>query len=113
MYQYFYLCTLGIDQGYWTDRKGEHQVFFSGAHDAGEHICSCGEDQSCMDGTVDLPCNCDQKSPFWTSDDGIITAKDLLPIKAFNYGPLIYDLERANVTVGRLKCSGNKREHLL
>jgi len=29
-----------------------------------------------------------------------------LPIQSFSYGPLIYDLERANVTIGRLTCSG-------
>ena len=29
-----------------------------------------------------------------------------MPIQSFSYGPLIYDLERANVTIGRLTCSG-------
>ena len=53
-----------------------------------------------------LDCNCDAKSPIWVFDSGRITAKDLLPIQSFSYGPLIYDLERANVTIGRLTCSG-------
>jgi hypothetical protein len=47
--------------------------------------------------------------PEWTKDDGIITEKALLPIQAFSYGPLIYEIERANVTIGRLKCSGKTK----
>ena len=95
----------GEDNGFWTDNNGDNQAFFNGAH-PGQHICACGEDQTCGDARVDLVCNCDQKSPVWTSDDGRITAKDLLPIKSFHYGPLKYDVERANITVGRLTCSG-------
>ena len=91
------------------DKNGNSQVFFNGNH-PGEHICTCGEDQTCVDSSIDLVCNCDSKSPVWNSDNGRITAKDLLPIKSFSYGPLVYDIERANVTIGRLSCSGN---HLL
>ena len=97
----------GIDLGFWKDKNGDKQVFFNGAHTAGEHICSCGEDQSCIAAPVDLTCNCDAKSPIWTSDSGRITAKGLLPIKSFHYGPLVYTSPRANVTIGRLTCSGN------
>jgi hypothetical protein len=42
----------------------------------------------------------------WTNDIGTITAKDILPITGFSYGPLTYDSEMANITIGRLKCSG-------
>ena len=94
-----------VDQGYWTDWDGNTQVFFHG-NNPGTHVCQCGEDQSCVDSTLDLVCNCDSKSPTWYSDIGRITAKNLLPIKSFHYGPLEFDLERANVTIGRLTCSG-------
>ena len=39
-------------------------------------------------------------------DSGRISAKHLLPIKSFHYGPLKFDVERANVTLGRLTCQG-------
>ncbi len=85
---------------------GDQQYFFNGNH-VGEHICACGEDSSCLDtGGVTHKCNCDANKPDWTSDDGIITAKDLLPVTSFNYGPLEFDIEQANFTIGRLKCSG-------
>ena len=44
--------------------------------------------------------------PIWASDDGLITAKDLLPITGVFYGPLLYESEHANFTIGRLRCSG-------
>ena len=94
-----------VDQGFWTDRHGNPQFFFNG-NNPGTHVCQCGEEQSCVDSTLDLVCNCDSKSPTWYSDNGRITAKDLLPIESFHYGPLEFDLERANVTIGRLTCTG-------
>ena len=36
----------------------------------------------------------------------MIKAKDLLPLTEVFYGPLKYDLNRANFTIGRLKCTG-------
>ena len=53
-----------------------------------------------------LLCNCDSKTPTWLNDTGLITNKNLLPITSFNYGPLKYDIEEANVQIGKLKCSG-------
>jgi hypothetical protein len=70
-------------------------------------MCTCGEDNSCVSDTpVDYVCNCDSKIPVWTNDVGTITAKDILPITGFSYGPLTYDSEMANITIGHLKCSG-------
>jgi hypothetical protein len=86
--------------------SGDPQIFFSGNH-IGQHICQCGENESCLtDSTVHYLCNCDAKAPIWAEDQGVITAKDVLPIKAFSYGPLTFDSEMANITIGRLKCSG-------
>ena len=51
-------------------------------------------------------CNCDAKQPEWFDDNGVITAKEILPITGFAYGPLDFDAEQANFTIGRLKCSG-------
>ena len=99
------LRSESIDHGYWIDSNGNPQSFFNGNH-PGDHICSCGEDDSCVDSSIGLQCNCDSNNPTWDSDVGFITSKDLLPIASFNYGPLEFDAERAMVTVGRLICSG-------
>ena len=85
---------------------GNPQNFFNGNRQ-GEHKCACGETNSCLsDGGTDFECNCDAKMPVWTADAGIITAKDILPITGVFYGPLIFDLERANFSIGSLKCKG-------
>jgi hypothetical protein len=87
------------------------QIFFNGDH-IGQHICQCGENESCLtDSTINYLCNCDAKAPIWAEDQGVITAKDILPIQAFSYGPLTYDSEMANITIGRLKCSGTIFKH--
>ena len=96
----------GVDLGYWSDKNGDFQYFFSG--NGPEHTCQCGIDGTCVDSTIEqLKCNCDAKDPTWYSDTGRINAKKLLPITAFQYGPLKFDVERANVTLGRLTCKGS------
>ena len=40
-------------------------------------------------------------------DEGTISAKDILPITSFAYGPLINGMEgQANFSIGQLKCFG-------
>ena len=51
-------------------------------------------------------CNCDAQVPLWAQDLGIITAIELLPISSLLYGPLQFEIEQANFTLGPLKCSG-------
>ena len=87
---------------------GNPQNFFNGNRQ-GEHKCACGETKSCLSdgGTTDFACNCNAKLPVWAADAGIITAKDLLPITGVFYGPLKFDFERANFSIGSLKCKGN------
>ena len=95
----------GVDNGVWIDKNGQPQSFFNGNH-PGEHMCTCGEDNSCVGSNIGLQCNCDSNNPTWDSDIGFITSKDLLPIAGFNYGPLEFEIERAMVTIGRFTCSG-------
>ena len=67
-----------------------------------------GESDTCVASNVpNIDCNCDSNDPTWYTDQGIITSMDKLPITAFSYGPLEFEIERANVTIGRLKCQGN------
>ena len=86
--------------------SGNEQNFFHGNH-PGEHRCQCYDTKSCLNNLViKNKCNCDALLPTWTQDNGIISAKDLLPISSVKYGPLTFDLKRANFTLGPLRCSG-------
>ena len=61
----------------------------------------------CLKGGVSSkPCNCDAKVPELANDVGVITAKDLLPIKEVYYGPILYSSVQANFTIGQIKCHG-------
>ena len=85
---------------------GDQQYFFTGDH-IGEHVCTCGLDNSCLNVEgVERQCNCDARVPDWANDEGIITAKEILPIQSVAYGPLAFASETANFTIGPLKCSG-------
>lgn len=94
--------------GAWTDRWGEMQVYFEGAN-YGNHMCSCDVDDSCNGSeTFANKCNCDNTfDQQWRQDKGLITNKTALPITAFSYGFLIYEVMEARVEVGRLKCAGH------
>lgn len=96
-----------VDVAAWTDRWGEKQVYFDGAN-YGNHMCACDKDHSCYGSeTFANKCNCDNTFEHeWKQDKGHITNKTALPITAFNYGFLIYDVMEAMVHIGRLKCSG-------
>merc|ERR1719362_1490928 len=48
--------------------------------------------------------NCDNKRPVWQTDSGSINEKELLPITAMKYGPLLYAEEMGKVKVGPLEC---------
>ena len=99
------LSENGINFGFWTDKFYNPQIFFTGSNE-GQHVCQCSETNTCGDSIPDLVCQCDGQDPVWRIDQGTITAKHLLPITSFAYGPLVYEIERANFTIGRLKCSG-------
>ena len=49
--------------------------------------------------------NCDSKRPVWQTDSGSINEKELLPITAIKYGPLLYAEEMGKVKVGPLECN--------
>ncbi len=72
--------------------KGNQHYFFDGNH-VGEHVCSCAEDNSCLDnGGPPKDCNCDAKQPDWASDYGIITAKVLLCCQSLDSLMVLWNL---------------------
>lgn len=99
------LMEHGNELGYWLDRNGNKSNFFHGNLNPDQpHVCRCGMDQSCV--LPELPCNCDAKEPNWLADEGVITDKNILPITEFAYGPMEYEMQKAKVKIGHLKCSG-------
>ena len=72
----------GVHHGWWKDRLGNPQ--------------HCDE------------CQCNSKRPEWMEDEIGTQDLDMLPMKSFVYGPLEYDMEKANVSIGRLSCFGLK-----
>ena len=48
--------------------------------------------------------NCDFKNPEKFSDVATITQMGFLPIKSVSYGPITYEFQAANATVGPLIC---------
>ena len=93
--------------GFWLDRNGTQQTFFHGNFNE-SHTCQCGMNQTCLE--PPLTCNCNAKIPEWLADMGKITDKNLLPVTEFAYGPMDYDIQKAKVQVGSLKCSGIKEK---
>ena len=82
----------------------QEQKFFDG-DDPINQVCGCGNKETCQP-LVKMNCNCNANSEERKKDQGRITAKSLLPISRFTYGPLIFANGQAKVQIGKLICSG-------
>ena len=82
----------------------QEQKFFDGS-DPIDHTCGCGNKDTCQP-LMEMNCNCNANSNQWAKDQGRITAKSMLPITRFSYGPLIFANGQADVQIGKLICSG-------
>ena len=91
--------------GSWLNRDGKEESYFSGSHH-GHHICSCGLNRTCS--SHRSVCNCDTGKPELQTDFGIITNMSALPITGFKYGQFQFEGQSAAITIGQLKCSGEK-----
>ena len=69
--------------GYWTNRHGEIMDFWAGST-PGSFQCFCGLDNSCFE--KEKGCNCDSGHNDWLWDGGLITQKELLPVKSLHFG---------------------------
>ena len=99
----------GIDFGFWLDRNGDSQIYWSGSH-YGEHVCDCHfTEEGCYnEETLGNSCNCDSIKPSEMSDIGTITNSTALPITELRFGGLEFDAQAAFHTLGKLSCSGKK-----
>lgn len=94
--------------GVWLNKDGGEEIYFVGANH-GTHMCSCGLSQNCSDSEHNFVCNCDASQiPLVQQDQGTITNSTSLPILGFKYGDMKYQSQFAAITIGRLKCKGQK-----
>ena len=99
----------GIDFGFWLDRNGDSQIYWTGAN-YGDHVCSCHfSEEGCFnEETLGKACNCDANKPSELSDVGIITNSTAFPITELRFGGLEFDSQSGFHTLGKLECSGKK-----
>jgi len=94
--------------GWWTGKDGSKKFYIDGDNED-LAVCGCHATSSCLQSMFNSTCNCDAAFlPLWSSDEGRVTNKDSLPVRSFVYGGFISKQQEANITVGKLKCSGSK-----
>ena len=72
--------------------------------------CQCGRNNTCISiSGEENKCNCDAQLGSINEDVGIITAMDVLPISAFEYGPYKVEGNHPEIRIGKLKCVGRKK----
>merc|ERR1712141_863609 len=101
------LQTEGVNYGYWIDKNGEDQIYWTGAN-YGNHVCSCHfSEEGCVEeSTLSNTCNCDSKVPAELFDEGYIDNSTALPITELRFGGLNYDAQSGFHTLGKLTCGG-------
>jgi len=91
----------------WISADGSERHYFNGDGSYGD-VCSCYSDvdDSCHKKPWFKKCHCDVYfNSVKTSDEGYLTNATHLPVVGFQYGFLT---GQANVTIGKLECSGQK-----
>ena len=107
------LQTEGVNYGYWIDKNGEDQIYWTGAN-YGNHVCSCHfSEEGCVEeSTLSNTCNCDSKVPAELFDEGYIDNSTALPITELRFGGLDYDAQSGFHTLGKLSCGGKVSDHI-
>ena len=98
---------LSLPSGYWVDRNGQNQIYWSGEN-YGDHVCSCHfSEEGCVEEeTLSNTCNCDSNNPIPLFDEGYITNSSALPITELKFGGLNYESQSGFHTLGKLSCGG-------
>ena len=99
----------GINFGYWLDKHGQSQYYWTGSHH-GEQTCSCHySEEGCFEeDTLNNVCNCDANKPTELFDEGTLTNSSALPVIELKFGGLSFDAQSGFHTLGKLSCSGKK-----
>ena len=100
----------GVNYGYWVDRNGQDQIYWTGAN-YGNHVCKCHfSEEGCInEDTLSNTCNCDSKVPADLFDEGYIDNSTALPITELKFGGMDYESQSGFHTLGKLSCGGRVR----
>ncbi|KAJ8418687.1 hypothetical protein AAFF_G00001860 [Aldrovandia affinis] len=96
--------------GWWVSWVGQKRLDWGGAtNNSGS--CACGMTDTCN--RPGLLCNCDSNDHIWRSDEGFLTDKSALPVRAVYFGDTKdIPLEMAFHTIGKFTCKG-RGSHIL
>uniref|UniRef100_A0A3Q1BXR7 Contactin associated protein like 2b n=1 Tax=Amphiprion ocellaris TaxID=80972 RepID=A0A3Q1BXR7_AMPOC len=89
-----------------TDEQVHHRHFYWGGSGPGIQKCSCGIEHNCTD--PKHYCNCDADLRTWREDAGLLVYKDHLPVNQVVIGDTRRAGSEAKLTIGPLKCQGDR-----
>ncbi|KAM7013137.1 contactin-associated protein-like 4 [Tautogolabrus adspersus] len=84
---------------------GQVQTYWGGALPDSRQ-CACGLQDNCLD--PNHYCNCDADHDQWTSDSGLLTHKETLPVRSLVLGDIQRSGSEAAYRVGPMLCHGDK-----
>nr|XP_028687205.1 contactin-associated protein-like 4 isoform X2 [Macaca mulatta] len=94
----------GTALSWWAGRANETHTYWGGSF-PGAHQCACGLERDCLD--PQYGCNCDADRDEWTSDVGVLSHREHLPVTQI----VITDADRpgseAAYKLGPLQCQGD------
>ncbi|XP_003908260.3 contactin-associated protein-like 4 [Papio anubis] len=94
----------GTALSWWAGRANETHTYWGGSF-PGAHQCACGLERDCLD--PQYGCNCDADRDEWTSDVGVLSHREHLPVTKI----VITDADRpgseAAYKLGPLQCQGD------
>ncbi|XP_077580173.1 contactin-associated protein-like 2b isoform X1 [Stigmatopora nigra] len=91
---------------WWVGRANEKHFYWGGSG-PGIQKCACGIEQNCTN--PKLNCNCDADQRSWREDAGLLVYKNHLPVKQVVVGDTSRAGSEAKLTVGPLRCQGNRK----
>uniref|UniRef100_A0A665V546 Contactin-associated protein-like 2 n=1 Tax=Echeneis naucrates TaxID=173247 RepID=A0A665V546_ECHNA len=103
--QVFAFILDGVPFTWWVGRANERHSYWGGSG-PGIQKCSCGIEHNCTD--PKHYCNCDADLRSWREDAGLLVYKDHLPVSQVVVGDTSRSGSEAKVTVGPLKCQGDR-----
>ncbi|KAM9727982.1 contactin-associated protein-like 4 [Menidia menidia] len=83
---------------------GQVQTHWGGAP-PGSRGCACGVQEGCLD--PGRHCNCDAGHAAWAEDSGLLTHKEVLPVRSLVLGDVHRPDSEAAYKVGPLRCHGD------
>lgn len=95
----------GVPYTWWVGRANERHFYWGGSG-PGVQKCSCGIEHNCTD--AKHHCNCDADQRSWKEDSGLLVYKDHLPVSQVVVGDTSRAGSEAKLTVGPLRCEGDR-----